>query len=145
MGVRAHADTSAAASAEQLLYTEPEGTHAQIIADREAFDRALKHVHEQFDITERVPKVGGRRLDLYQLYRNVTELGGYAQVNAKKQWRVCDSRQRQYSSTYYSRSFEVDVLSRSDVVKVLQICTDTAEATPSFYRMLRNLSSMQIP
>ena len=145
MGVRAHADTSAAASAEQLLYTESEGTHAQIIADREAFDRALKQVHEQFDITERVPKVGGRRLDLYQLYRNVTELGGYAQVNAKKQWRVCDLRQRQYSSTYYSRSFEVDVLSRSDVVKVLQICTDTAEATPSFYRMLRNLSSMQIP
>ena len=49
------------------------------------------------------------------------------------------------SPTYYSGSFEMDVLSRSDVVKVLQIYTDTAEATPSFYRMLRNPSSMQIP
>ena len=94
MAVRAHADTSAAALAEQLLYIEPEETQAQIVADREAFDRALKRVHEHFDITERVPKVGGRRLDLYQLYRNVTELGGYAQVNAKKQWRVCGLRQR---------------------------------------------------
>lgn len=86
---RAHPGAAnAAALGEQLLYPQPEGTHAQILADREAFDRALKRVHEHFDITEKLPKVGGRELDLYHLYRNVTELGGCAQVIAKKQWRV---------------------------------------------------------
>ncbi|BDA51602.1 probable AT-rich interactive domain-containing protein 2 at N-terminal half [Coccomyxa sp. Obi] len=90
MAVHERADATAAnaaALAEQLLYPVPEGTHAQIIANREAFDRALKHVHEHFDIADKLPKVGGRELDLYQLYRNVTELGGCAQVIAKKQWR----------------------------------------------------------
>lgn len=86
---RAHPGAAnAAALGEQLLYPLPEGTHAQILANREAFDRALKRVHEHFDITEKLPMVGGRELDLYHLYRNVTELGGCAQVIAKKQWRV---------------------------------------------------------
>lgn len=77
-----------ASTAEELVYLLPEGTHAQVSADRELFDRALKRVHEYFGIADKVPRVGGRELDLYQLYCNVTALGGCSQVIAKKQWRV---------------------------------------------------------
>ncbi|CAL8465757.1 g5293 [Coccomyxa elongata] len=102
---RAHPGAAnAAALGEQLLYPVPEGTHAQIVADREAFDRALKHVHEHFDIAEKLPKVGGRELDLYHLYRNVTELGGCAQVIAKKQWRDA-AESFKYPDTITSVSF----------------------------------------
>lgn len=75
-------------TAEELVYPLPEGTHAQVSADRELFNRALKRVHEYFGIADKVPRVGGRELDLYQLYCNVTALGGCSQVIAKKQWRV---------------------------------------------------------
>lgn len=44
-------------------------------------------VHEIFDITEKVPRVGGRELDLYMLYRNVTALGGCERVIQTKHWR----------------------------------------------------------
>lgn len=118
MAVNERADAcaaNAAALAEQLLYPVPVGTHAQIIADREAFDRALKHVHEHFDITEKLPKVGGRELDLYQLYRNVTELGGCAQVIAKKQWRVRGSHPCSMSINFYSGATYFKELSCTEV------------------------------
>ena len=86
-------------TAEELMYPLPEGTHAQVIDDRELFDRALKRVHEYFGIADKVPRVGGRELDLYQLYCNVTALGGCSQVIAKKQWRV-----RRTSFSYNSLS-----------------------------------------
>ena len=35
-----------------------------------------------------VPRIGGRELDLQQLYRNVTALGGCEKVIACKQWLV---------------------------------------------------------
>ena len=44
-------------------------------------------VHELFDVTEKVPRVGGRELDLYMLYRNVTSLGGCERVIQTKHWR----------------------------------------------------------
>ena len=44
-------------------------------------------MHEAFDITEKVPRVGGRELDLYMLYRNVTSLGGCERVIQTKHWR----------------------------------------------------------
>ncbi len=75
-------------SGQEPVYPLPEGNHEQVSADREQFDRALKRVHEYFGITDKVPRVGGRELDLHQLYCNVTALGGCAQVIAKKQWRV---------------------------------------------------------
>ena len=44
-------------------------------------------VHEIFNVTEKVPRVGGRELDLYMLYRNVTSLGGCERVIQTKHWR----------------------------------------------------------
>ena len=44
-------------------------------------------VHEMMDITEKVPRVGGRELDLHMLYRNVTQLGGCERVIQTKHWR----------------------------------------------------------
>lgn len=69
-------------------YPPAEASHGDVSADRELFDRTLKNVHDYFGIADKVPKVGGRELDLHQLYRNVTALGGCAEVISKKQWRV---------------------------------------------------------
>ena len=35
-----------------------------------------------------MPRMGGKELDLYKLYRSVTALGGCAKVTADKKWRV---------------------------------------------------------
>lgn len=79
-------------AAQQLVYPLPDATQEQVSLDREVFDRALKRIHAYFSITDKPPRVGGRELDLFQLYRNVTALGGCAEVIANKQWRVRNLR-----------------------------------------------------
>lgn len=44
-------------------------------------------VHDMFGVVEKVPRVGGRELDLHMLYRNVTGLGGCERVIQTKHWR----------------------------------------------------------
>ncbi|KAK9803900.1 hypothetical protein WJX72_003210 [[Myrmecia] bisecta] len=68
-------------------YPLPLATHEEVIADPALFQSTLQSVHLTLGIQEKVPRVGGRELDLYQLYRNVCSLGGCAQVIARKQWR----------------------------------------------------------
>ena len=48
---------------------------------------AAFQVHETFGVIEKVPRVGGRELDLGMLYRNVTSLGGCERVIHTKNWR----------------------------------------------------------
>lgn len=48
---------------------------------------AAFQVHETFGVIEKVPRVGGRELDLGMLYRNVTSLGGCERVIQTKNWR----------------------------------------------------------
>ncbi len=78
----------AAPMAHQQFLPEPEASHAEVLADKALFERTLKRVQLHFGIDEKVPKLGGRDLDLQELYRNVTSLGGCDQVIASKQWRV---------------------------------------------------------
>ena len=40
-------------------------------------------------MSRQMPRMGGKELDLYKLYRSVTALGGCAKVTADKKWRVC--------------------------------------------------------
>ena len=72
----------------QQFYPAAEAAHAEVVADRSLFDRTLKRVQLHFGIDEKAPRLGGRDLDLQQLYVNVTNLGGCEQVIANKQWRV---------------------------------------------------------
>ena len=59
-----------------------------MVSNPECFAASLRQVHELFGIAEKVPKVGGRELDLHMLYQNVTALGGCEKVIARKLWRV---------------------------------------------------------
>ena len=61
---------------------------AQAISSPEVFHSTLKRVHDCLRISEKVPRVGGRELDLFTLYKNVTALGGCERVISRKQWRV---------------------------------------------------------
>ena len=70
------------------FYPPAEAGHADVLADRALFESTLQAVHRHFGIAEKIPKLGGRELDLKELYANVTGLGGCAHVIAGKQWRV---------------------------------------------------------
>ena len=63
-------------------------------------------VHESFGVTEKVPRVGGRELDLYMLYRNVTSLGGCERVIQTKHWREA-AESFNYPETITSVSFSL--------------------------------------
>ena len=63
-------------------------------------------VHETFDVKEKVPRVGGRELDLYMLYRNVTSLGGCERVIQTKHWREA-AESFQFPETITSVSFSL--------------------------------------
>ncbi len=45
-------------------------------------------LHIFFTLLRQVPRMAGRELDLHQLYRNVSALGGCLRVTAEKKWRV---------------------------------------------------------
>ena len=60
----------------------------QAMSSPEVFHSTLKRVHDCLRISEKVPRVGGRELDLFTLYKNVTALGGCERVISRKQWRV---------------------------------------------------------
>jgi hypothetical protein len=63
-------------------------THEEIIANKQLFEATLGEVHNQLGIAfDKIPKVGGKELDLHQLYANVTQLGGCERVISRKQWR----------------------------------------------------------
>ncbi|KAL3135973.1 hypothetical protein ABBQ32_007015 [Trebouxia sp. C0010 RCD-2024] len=68
-------------------YPPAEASQEEVTNNPELFHATLKKVHELFDVTEKVPRVGGRELDLYMLYRNVTSLGGCERVIQTKHWR----------------------------------------------------------
>jgi hypothetical protein len=72
----------------QRVYPLAEASHGEVVEDRELFEQTLKRVHEVLEITDKIPKVAGRGLDLHQLYRNVTSLGGCLEVINRKLWRV---------------------------------------------------------
>jgi hypothetical protein len=49
--------------------------------------RHIPHVTRK-SLLRQVPRMAGRELDLHQLYRNVSALGGCLRVTAEKKWRV---------------------------------------------------------
>lgn len=64
-----------------------EALHADVVRDQELFWKCLRSMWEKLGIQEKVPRVGGRELDLHMLYCNVTSLGGCERVIQRKHWR----------------------------------------------------------
>ena len=51
------------------------------------FLKSLSKFHQQKGETLKVPQIGGRELDIYLLYKEVTERGGFQQVSNSKLWK----------------------------------------------------------
>lgn len=68
-------------------YPPAEASSEDVAREPELFHATLKKVHDMMGVTEKVPRVGGRELDLHMLYRNVTQLGGCERVIQTKHWR----------------------------------------------------------
>lgn len=69
-------------------YPPATATHEQVCADANLFHETLKDLWNVLGVpTEKVPRVGGKELDLHLLYVKVTELGGCERVISRKQWR----------------------------------------------------------
>ncbi|KAJ3145438.1 Chromatin structure-remodeling complex protein rsc9 [Geranomyces variabilis] len=60
----------------------------EVTAEYEAFTKELEEFNMQFGVAKvRDPVLGGKRLDLYKIYRWVTEAGGYEQVTSARGWK----------------------------------------------------------
>lgn len=68
-------------------YPPAQATHQQVVENADIFRTAIQRMHAVFGAPEKVPKVGGRPLDLHTLYCSVTALGGCESVIVNKQWR----------------------------------------------------------
>ncbi|KAK9840545.1 hypothetical protein WJX81_000532 [Elliptochloris bilobata] len=69
-------------------YAPARASHAEVLASRDLFMATLKEALAVFGIQmDKPPRMASRLLDLQQLYRNVTSLGGCAKVTAEKKWR----------------------------------------------------------
>ncbi|GAX76225.1 hypothetical protein CEUSTIGMA_g3669.t1 [Chlamydomonas eustigma] len=90
-------------------YPVPSATHEQVIGDRELFYSTHENLLNHIGIKLKVPKVGGIEVDLHQLYKEVTSLGGLESVINRKQWViVCEPFS--FPASFTNKSFVIKKL-----------------------------------
>ncbi|GAX81680.1 hypothetical protein CEUSTIGMA_g9108.t1 [Chlamydomonas eustigma] len=90
-------------------YPIPAATHAEVISDRDLFLRTHEDLLNHIGIKFKIPKVGGIEVDLHQLYKEVTALGGLELVINRKQWViVCEPFN--FPSSFTNKSFVIKKL-----------------------------------
>ncbi|KAF8765541.1 hypothetical protein HU200_008452 [Digitaria exilis] len=70
-----------------VAYPAPVAEHADVVADSSRFRVALERLHVHMGTRLKVPIIGGKDLDLHQLYKEVTSRGGIDKVKAENRWR----------------------------------------------------------
>ncbi|CAN6231631.1 unnamed protein product [Urochloa humidicola] len=70
-----------------VAYPAPVAEHAEVVADAARFRAALERMHAHMGTRLKVPIIGGKDLDLHQLYKEVTSRGGIDKVKAENRWR----------------------------------------------------------
>ncbi|CAO2038392.1 unnamed protein product [Urochloa humidicola] len=70
-----------------VAYPAPVAEHAEVVADTARFRAALERLHAHMGTRLKVPIIGGKDLDLHQLYKEVTSRGGIDKVKAENRWR----------------------------------------------------------
>ncbi|KAK3154090.1 hypothetical protein QOZ80_2BG0185840 [Eleusine coracana subsp. coracana] len=76
-----------AASGRFVTYPARAAEHADVVADAALFRAALEKMHAHMGTRLKVPIIGGKDLDLHQLYKEVTSRGGIDKVKAENRWR----------------------------------------------------------
>ncbi|KAL6634381.1 hypothetical protein ACP70R_027052 [Stipagrostis hirtigluma subsp. patula] len=70
-----------------LAYPARVAEHGGVVADAAVFRAALEKLHAHMGTRLKVPIIGGKDLDLHQLYKEVTSRGGIDKVKAENRWR----------------------------------------------------------
>ncbi|TKW39150.1 hypothetical protein SEVIR_1G159700v4 [Setaria viridis] len=70
-----------------VAYPAPVAEHADVVADAARFRAVLERLHAHMGTRLKVPIIGGKDLDLHQLYKEVTSRGGIDKVKAENRWR----------------------------------------------------------
>ncbi|EES06777.1 high mobility group B protein 15 [Sorghum bicolor] len=79
--------SAAGARGRFVAYPARVAEHADVVADAARFRAALEGLHAQMGTRLKVPIIGGKDLDLHQLYKEVTSRGGIDKVKAENRWR----------------------------------------------------------
>ncbi|KAL6841987.1 hypothetical protein ACP4OV_028187 [Aristida adscensionis] len=83
----AAAGASAGATGRFVAYPARVAEHGAVVADAALFRAALEKLHAHMGTRLKVPIIGGKDLDLHQLYKEVTSRGGIDKVKAENRWR----------------------------------------------------------
>ncbi|KQJ99453.1 high mobility group B protein 15 [Brachypodium distachyon] len=70
-----------------LAYPPRMAEHKAVAADAALFRAALERLHAHMGTKLKVPIIGGKDLDLHQLFKEVTSRGGIDKVKAENRWR----------------------------------------------------------
>ncbi|XP_062219040.1 high mobility group B protein 15-like [Phragmites australis] len=70
-----------------VAYPARVAEHGDVVTDAALFRAALEKLHAQMGTRLKVPIIGGKDLDLHQLYKEVTSRGGIDKVKAENRWR----------------------------------------------------------
>lgn len=79
--------SAAGARGKFMAYPAPVAEHADVVANATRFRAALERLHAHMGTRLKVPIIGGKDLDLHQLYKEVTSRGGIDKVKAENRWR----------------------------------------------------------
>ncbi|XP_006665033.2 high mobility group B protein 15-like [Oryza brachyantha] len=74
-------------SAALVAYPARIAEYKDVVADAAVFRAALEGLHAQMGTKLKVPIIGGKDLDLHQLFKEVTSRGGIDKVKSDNRWR----------------------------------------------------------
>ncbi|VAI45733.1 unnamed protein product [Triticum turgidum subsp. durum] len=70
-----------------MAYPARMAEHKSVVADAALFRAELEKLHAHMGTKLKVPIIGGKDLDLHQLFKEVTSRGGIDKVKAENRWR----------------------------------------------------------
>ncbi|XBI46574.1 hypothetical protein VPH35_110786 [Triticum aestivum] len=70
-----------------MAYPARMAEHKSVVADAALFRAELEKLHAHMGTKLKVPIIGGKDLDLHQLFKEVTSRGGIDKVKAESRWR----------------------------------------------------------
>ncbi|XP_073047565.1 high mobility group B protein 15 [Primulina eburnea] len=117
-------------------YPPPLATYDDVFSSRELFMETLRKLHSSMGTKFMIPVVGGRDLDLYRLFMEVTSRGGIAKVVKERKWKEVTAAFNFPSSatnaSFILRKYYVSLIYHYEQIYFFKATCWTPSATDAF-------------
>ncbi|CAI9088109.1 OLC1v1022354C1 [Oldenlandia corymbosa var. corymbosa] len=132
----------------KFIYPKPEAEYQEIIQNPDLFSQKLQSFHSSFGTTKlKIPKLGGKSLDLHHLFVEVTSRGGIEKLIRDRRWKEVTAAFKFPSSltsaSFVLRKYYLSLLYHFEQVYYFRKEETSASATDSGSRVVNGQAGVQ--